>query len=220
VIKAAPIKKYKLVIFDWDGTVMDSVGKIVNCIRQSALSLNLTPPSDDAIKNIIGLSLERAIDVLFPEQVKHQKALIEGYKHQYSVDMTPTPVFDDVASVLSALQEQGIMLAVATGKGRDGLERLLDQSQLRQFFSATRTSDDALSKPSPDMLYQLLQEIGVSADDAVMIGDTKIDMAMGKAANMDRIGVTMGVHNAQQLSELTPVATVDNYQQLQQVLLG
>ena len=184
------------------------------------MSLNLTPPSDDAIKNIIGLSLERAIDVLFPEQVKHQKALIEGYKHQYSVDMTPTPVFDDVASVLSVLQEQGIMLAVATGKGRDGLERLLDQSQLRQFFSATRTSDDALSKPSPDMLYQLLQEIGVSADDAVMIGDTKIDMAMGKAANMDRIGVTMGVHNAQQLSELTPVATVDNYQQLQQVLLG
>ena len=220
MIKAAPIKKYKLVIFDWDGTVMDSVGKIVNCIRQSALSLNLTPPSDDAIKNIIGLSLERAIDVLFPEQVKHQKALIEGYKHQYSVDMTPTPAFDDVASVLSVLQEQGIMLAVATGKGRDGLERLLDQSQLRQFFSATRTSDDALSKPSPDMLYQLLQEIGVSADDAVMIGDTKIDMAMGKAANMDRIGVTMGVHNAQQLSELTPVATVDNYQQLQQVLLG
>ncbi|MDO6547008.1 HAD-IA family hydrolase [Pseudoalteromonas carrageenovora] len=220
MIKAAPIKKYKLVIFDWDGTVMDSVGKIVNCIRQSALSLNLTPPSDDAIKNIIGLSLERAIDVLFPEQVKHQKALIAGYKHQYRVDMTPTPVFDDVASVLSALQEQGIMLAVATGKGRDGLERLLDQSQLRQFFSATRTSDDAPSKPSPDMLYQLLQEIGVSADDAVMIGDTKIDMAMGKAANMDRIGVTMGVHNAQQLSELTPVATVDNYQQLQQVLLG
>ena len=70
------------------------------------------------------------------------------------------------------------------------------------------------------MLYQLLQELGVSADDAVMIGDTKIDMAMGKAANMDRIGVTMGVHNAQQLSELTPVATVDNYQQLHQVLLG
>ena len=75
MIKAAPIKKYKLVIFDWDGTVMNSVGKIVNCIRQSALSLNITPPSDDAIKNIIGLSLERAIDVLFPEQVKHQKAL-------------------------------------------------------------------------------------------------------------------------------------------------
>lgn len=220
MIKATPIKKYKLVIFDWDGTVMDSVSKIVNCIRQSALSLNITPPSDDAIKNIIGLSLERAIDVLFPEQIEQHNALVEGYKHQYLIDKTPTPVFDGVASVLNALQEQGIILAVATGKGRDGLERLLDQSQLRHFFSATRTSDDAQSKPSPDMLYQLLQELGVSADDAVMIGDTKIDMAMGKAANMDRIGVTMGVHNAQQLSELTPVATVDNYQQLQQILLS
>nr|WP_282098640.1 HAD-IA family hydrolase [Pseudoalteromonas sp. MMG006] len=209
-----------MVIFDWDGTVMDSVSKIVNCIRQSALSLNITPPSDDAIKNIIGLSLERAIDVLFPEQIEQHNALVEGYKHQYRIDKTPTPVFDGVADVLNALQEQGIILAVATGKGRGGLERLLDQSQLRHFFSATRTSDDAQSKPSPDMLYQLLQELGVSADDAVMIGDTKIDMAMGKAANMDRIGVTMGVHNAQQLSELTPVATVDNYQQLQQILLS
>jgi len=134
VIKAAPIKNYKLVIFDWDGTVMDSVSKIVNCIRQSALSLNITPPSDDAIKNIIGLSLERAIDVLFPEQIEQHNALVEGYKHQYRIDTTPTPVFDGVASVLNALKEQGIILAVATGKGRDGLERLLDQSQLRHFL--------------------------------------------------------------------------------------
>ena len=220
MIKVAPIKKYKLVIFDWDGTVMDSVTKIVNCIRSSAESLNLVPPSDEAIKNIIGMSLEKAIDVLFPDNVAQHQALISGYKYQYSVDTTPTPIFANVVSVLNALKEQGIVLAVATGKGRDGLERLLDQSQLRSFFSATRTSDDALSKPSPDMLYQLLEELGISAQDAVMIGDTQIDMTMAKAAGMDRIGVTMGVHNAQQLNELSPVATVDNYLQLQQVLLG
>ncbi len=215
-----PIKKYKLVIFDWDGTVMDSVTKIVNCIRSSAESLNLVPPSDEAIKNIIGMSLEKAIDVLFPDNVAQHQALISGYKYQYSVDTTPTPVFANVVSVLNALKEQGIVLAVATGKGRGGLERLLDQSQLRHFFSATRTSDEALSKPSPDMLYQLLEELGISAQDAVMIGDTQIDMTMAKAAGMDRIGVTMGVHNAQQLNKLSPVATVDNYLQLQQVLLG
>lgn len=220
MIKVAPIKKYKLVIFDWDGTVMDSVTKIVNCIRSSAESLNLVSPSDLAIKNIIGMSLEKAIDVLFPDNVAQHQALISGYKYQYSVDTTPTPVFANVVSVLGALKEQGIVLAVATGKGRGGLERLLDQSQLRHFFSATRTSDDALSKPSPDMLYQLLEELGISAQDAVMIGDTQIDMTMAKAAGMDRIGVTMGVHNAQQLNKLSPVATVDNYLQLQQVLLG
>ncbi len=215
-----PIKKYKLVIFDWDGTVMDSVTKIVNCIRSSAESLNLVPPSDEAIKNIIGMSLEKAIDVLFPDNVAQHQALISGYKYQYSVDTTPTPVFANVVSVLNALKEQGIVLAVATGKGRGGLERLLEQSQLRHFFSATRTSDEALSKPSADMLYQLLEELGISAQDAVMIGDTQIDMTMAKAAGMDRIGVTMGVHNAQQLNKLSPVATVDNYLQLQQVLLG
>ena len=215
-----PIKKYKLVIFDWDGTVMDSVTKIVNCIRSSAESLNLVPPSDEAIKNIIGMSLEKAIDVLFPDNVAQHQALISGYKYQYSVDTTPTPVFANVVSVLNALKEQGIVLAVATGKGRGGLERLLEQSQLRHFFSATRTSDEAQSKPSPDMLYQLLEELGITAQDAVMIGDTQIDMTMAKAAGMDRIGVTMGVHNAQQLNKLSPVATVDNYLQLQQVLLG
>ncbi|WP_024607121.1 HAD-IA family hydrolase [Pseudoalteromonas sp. TAB23] len=220
MIAVTPIKKYKLVIFDWDGTVMDSVTKIVNCIRSSAESLNLVPPSDEAIKNIIGMSLEKAIDVLFPDNVAQHQALISGYKYQYSVDTTPTPVFANVVSVLNALKEQGIVLAVATGKGRGGLERLLDQSQLRHFFSATRTSDEALSKPSPDMLYQLLEELGISAQDAVMIGDTQIDMTMAKAAGMDRIGVTMGVHNAQQLNKLSPVATVDNYLQLQQVLLG
>ncbi|WP_348981834.1 HAD-IA family hydrolase [Pseudoalteromonas arctica] len=220
MIKVAPIKKYKLVIFDWDGTVMDSVTKIVNCIRSSAESLNIVPPSDEAIKNIIGMSLEKAIDVLFPDNVAQHQALISGYKYQYSVDTTPTPVFANVVCVLNALKEQGIVLAVATGKGRGGLERLLDQSQLRHFFSATRTSDEAQSKPSPDMLYQLLEELGISAQDAVMIGDTQIDMTMAKAAGMDRIGVTMGVHNAQQLNKLSPVATVDNYLQLQQVLLG
>ncbi|MBH0002126.1 HAD-IA family hydrolase [Pseudoalteromonas sp. SWYJZ12] len=219
-MKVAPIKKYKLVIFDWDGTVMDSVTKIVNCIRSSAESLNLVSPSDEAIKNIIGMSLEKAIDVLFPDNVAQHQALISGYKYQYSVDTTPTPVFANVVSVLNALKEQGIVLAVATGKGRGGLERLLEQSQLRHFFSATRTSDDAQSKPSPDMLYQLLEELGISAQHAVMIGYTQIDMTMAKAAGMDRIGVTMGVHNAQQLNKLSPVATVDNYLQLQQVLLG
>lgn len=217
---AAVFKKYKLVIFDWDGTVMDSISKIVNCIRHSALALNIEPPSDTAIKNIIGMSLELAIEVLFPDDVAQHPALIKGYKQQYRVDTTPTPVFDNVENVLSTLKTQGVILAIATGKGRAGLERLLDESQLREFFSASRTSCEAQSKPSPDMLYQLLDELGVNVDDALMIGDTKIDMAMAKAAGMDRIGVTMGVHSAEQLNEFTPVATVDSYQQLQRILVG
>ncbi len=97
MIAITPVKKYKLVIFDWDGTIMDSVAKIVKCIRSSAELLSITPPGDDAIKNIIGLSLDKAIDVLFPAHTAQHEALITGDKHQYSVDITPTPVFDDVA---------------------------------------------------------------------------------------------------------------------------
>lgn len=127
-------KNYKLVIFDWDGTVMDSISKIVNCIRHSALALNIEPPSDTEIKNIIGLSLEHAIKVLFPSYPEHHQALVAGYKHQYSIDTTATPVFDDVSTVLSALKQHRMILAIATGKGRGGLERLLEQSQLRKFL--------------------------------------------------------------------------------------
>jgi phosphoglycolate phosphatase len=219
VILANVTKKYKLVIFDWDGTLMDSVTKIVNCVRSSAISLELEPPTDEAIKSIIGLSLEKAMAVLFPQHKSQHPALILLYKRHYQTDTTPTPLFADVKHVLIMLQQQGTLLAIATGKGRDGLDRVLQSTGLAQYFNATRTSDEALSKPSPDMLYQLLEELAISVDEALMIGDTKIDMAMAKVAGMDRIGVTMGVHNAEQLCEYDPVATVDCYQQLQQLLL-
>ncbi len=198
---------------------MDSVAKIVNCVRNSALSLDIMPPSETAIKNIIGLALDKAIAVLFPQHTAQHSELIALYKQHYASDNTPTPLFADVEHVLSALQQHGLLLAVATGKGRAGLNRLLNLTGLTDYFCATRTSDEASSKPSPDMLFQLLAELGISVDKALMIGDTKIDMAMAQAAGMDRIGVTMGVHNAAQLNEFSPIATVDSYQQLQQLLL-
>jgi len=214
------VKSYKLVIFDWDGTVMDSVTKIVNCMHQSAILCGLVAPSDEATANIIGLSLEQAVATLFPNDADLYADLIAGYKHQYKyVDVTPTPLFEGVEQTLAALKNSGVLLAVATGKSRAGLERLLDETKLRNYFVATRTSDDALSKPAPDMLLQLLDELNMSALDALMVGDTKIDMAMAKAANIDRLGVTMGVHNAQQLQEFAPIATVDSYQQLGALLL-
>ncbi|MDN3377682.1 MULTISPECIES: HAD-IA family hydrolase [unclassified Pseudoalteromonas] len=214
------MKNYKLVIFDWDGTVMDSVTKIVNCMRESALVCGLVPSSDEAIKNIIGLSLEHAVAKLFPGNANLYADLIAQYKHQYKyVDVTPTPLFADVAETLASLKAKGVMLAVATGKSRIGLERLLEETKLGYYFSTTRTSDDAQSKPSPDMLLQLLKELDVSADEALMIGDTKIDMAMAQAAHIDRLGVTMGVHNEAQLNEFEPIATVGSYQQLSALLL-
>ncbi|KTF18435.1 HAD-IA family hydrolase [Pseudoalteromonas sp. H105] len=214
------MKNYKLVIFDWDGTVMDSVSKIVNCMGQSARKCGLAVPSDESIKNIIGLSLDCAVATLFPENESEYADLIAGYKHQYKyVDETPTPLFADAQSTFAKLKAQGVTLAIATGKSRVGLERLLIETQLGAYFSATRTGDDAQSKPSPDMLLQILAQLDISASEALMIGDTRIDMAMAHSAGIDRIGVTMGVHNAQQLNEFAPIATVDSYQQLQALLI-
>jgi phosphoglycolate phosphatase len=212
-------KKYKLVIFDWDGTIMNSVTKIVNCVRSSALALALEPPTDEAISSIIGLSLEKAMAVLFPRHQSQHQALILLYKRNYQTDSTPTPLFCGVEPTLQALKQQGTLLAIATGKGRNGLERVLQSTGIGHYFSATRTSDEALSKPSPDMLYQLLEELAISVDEALMIGDTEIDMAMAKTAGMDRIGFTLGVHSAEQLAKYDPIATVDSYSALQQQLL-
>lgn len=215
------MKKYKLVMLDWDGTLMDSVPKIINCMQKSAHVVKVSVPSDTAIKNIIGMSLEKAVAVLFPEHGDLYADLIAEYKHQYKeIDTTPAPLFEGVARILTALQQQGMLLTVATGKSRAGLERLLDETKLRDFFVATRTSDDALSKPSPDMLLQLLDKLNIAPTDAVMIGDTQIDMMMAKAANIDRIGVTMGAHNAVQLNEFAPVATADSFVQLQDILVN
>lgn len=215
------MKNYELVIFDWDGTVMDSVTKIVNCMGQSALNCGLAVPSDKAIKDIIGLSLDCAVAALFPENESEHADLIAGYTHQYKyVDETPTPLFTDVESTFAKLKAQGVILAIATGKSRAGLDRLLIETQLGAYFSATRTGDDAQSKPSPDMLLQLLAQLDINASQALMIGDTRIDMAMAQSAGIDRIGVTMGVHNAQQLNEFAPITTVDSYQQLQTLLVN
>lgn len=214
------MNKYKLVIFDWDGTVMDSVPKIVNCMQQSALTLNLAVPSDDAVKNIIGMSLEKAVAVLFPDDDAPCADIVLEYQRQYKeVDTTVAPLFVGVERTLIALQQQGVLLAVATGKSRAGLERLLDETKLRGYFVATRTSNEALSKPSPDMLLQLLEELNIAPSDAVMIGDTQIDMMMAQAANINRVGVTMGAHNATQLNEFKPIATVDSFVQLQPLLI-
>ena len=214
------MKAYKLVIFDWDGTVMDSVPKIVSCLQNAAVSLNLTVPDICQAKNVIGLSLSKAVAQLFPQQADLHFAIIDEYKRQYrELDQTPTPLFENVETVLQHLTAKGFILAVATGKGRDGLERLLDESGLRQYFAVTRCSDDAESKPSPQMLQQILSYCQLSSADAVMIGDSQLDMAMAEAINMPRIGVSFGAHTKQQLAVYKPEIIVDCYTELAAHLL-
>lgn len=213
--------RYKLVIFDWDGTLMDSADKIINCMQIAAKHCDMPVPSADAVSHIIGISLKPAIKQLFGiDDDALAERLVLAYKEAFvSHDATPCPLFNGVEDLLSALKAKGATLAVATGKARRGLDRAWSQTETGHFFSASRCADDAQSKPSPDMLLQILDELNISAHDAVMIGDTTYDMQMAKSIGMRRIGVSYGVHAQVHLEALAPETIVHSIGELQQYLL-
>ncbi len=212
--------RYKLVIFDWDGTLMDSAAKIVSCMQLAAEHCDMPIPTYDEVGHIIGISLKPAIKQLFNiEDDELAERLVVAYKDAFvSRDTTPCPLFDGVEQLLSNLKEAGCTLAVATGKARRGLDRAWAQTGTGHFFSASRTADEAESKPSPDMLLQLLDELGFETNDAVMIGDTTYDMQMAKTIGMDRVGVSYGVHAQVHLEALSPVALVHSISELEAAL--
>lgn len=220
VFAANKSPRYKLVIFDWDGTLMDSADKIVNCMQLAAKQCDMPIPTYEEVGHIIGISLKPAIMQLFSiTDSELGDRLVQAYKEAFvSVDVTPCPLFPDVEKLLSSLKTVGCTLAVATGKARRGLDRAWKQTNTGGFFSASRTADEAQSKPSPDMLLQLLDELGFEASDAVMIGDTTYDMQMAKTIGMDRIGVSYGVHAQVHLEAFEPVALVHSIKELQAAL--
>jgi len=213
---------YKLVIFDWDGTLMDSIGRIVSSMQSAAVACSLVVPSALQVKEIIGLSLPVALSILFPNNTEQQnEAMLVQYKvHYVEIDKTPTPLFDNALTLLTSLKNNNVLLAVATGKGRQGLERVFSMTQTKSFFQASRCADEARSKPDPEMISSLLDELGIAAENAVMIGDTSHDMQMAQSAGIDRIGITLGVHDQHKLAQYAPIAVVDSLAQLQSLLLA
>jgi phosphoglycolate phosphatase len=214
------MNNYELIIFDWDGTLMDSVGRIVSCMQSAAKAENLAVPTAKQVKNIIGLSLPTAIDVLFPNcSAEIAEHIIQQYKHHYvEVDKTPTPMFANALALLTDLRDRHKILAVATGKARAGLQRVFQLSDTEHFFHTSRCADEALSKPDPQMLQSILAELNISPDKALMIGDTSYDLSMAKRAGVASIGVTYGVHNKTVLSQYDPIAIVDSLAELQVLL--
>lgn len=206
----------KLVIFDWDGTVMDSVGKIVNCVQGAARRLNVAVPDYHEAKQIIGLSLELAFARLFPQADKPTLVLLcEAYKDIYlHHDNTATPLFTGAVELFQSLQQQGYLLAVATGKARQGLNRMLAETSTEHFFTTSRCADEAMSKPHPDMLNQILTELALAPEQALMVGDTVHDLAMAHAIAMPRVGITHGVHGAEDFAPFAPKAVIHSLPEL------
>lgn len=193
---------YQLVIFDWDGTIMDSALKIATCIQLSAKEVGLTVPSIDEAKSIIGLGLNEAMIQLFPLASNAElNDMVGAYKYHFVTgDKTEQRLFDGVASGLKSLEDAGAILAVATGKSRVGLDRILTLVDLKHHFAVTRCADETRSKPHPQMLEEILDFTAIEPHKAIMVGDTTYDLDMAMNANMHGLGAGYGVHSTQMLN--------------------
>lgn len=205
------MQPYELLVFDWDGTLMDSEARIVACLRAAIGDLQLPARDDAALRNIIGLGLTESIDMLFPgSDLQLHRALTERYRHHFLVtDPTPSQLFAGAAETLERLAAAGYLLAVATGKGRRGLDAVLDETGLRPLFHATRCADETFSKPHPQMLLELMDVLGVEPGATLMIGDTEYDMAMARNANTAALAVSYGVHAPERLHRHGPLGCLD-----------
>ncbi len=205
-----------MVIFDWDGTLCDSVAQIVASVRSAAHELGLEMPSESAAANIIGLGLPQAIEMLFPAEPEDLRLEIARvYSGHYVSNHAATPaLFPGALETLHALKSRGFGLAVATGKSRRGLDRVLGALDMASFFDASRCADETRSKPDPLMLVEIIEERGIDPAEVIMVGDTEYDLEMAANAGIASIGVSFGAHAPERLQAHKPVAIVDSLPQL------
>lgn len=203
---------YQLIVFDWDGTLIDSEARIVNCMRAAIRDLQLPERSVAQLRNIIGLGLQEALASLYPEGDKAiYQDLVDRYRHHFLFeDDTPSALFTGVESMLEALRERGHYLAIATGKGRLGLDQALADTGLREHFDYTRCADETRSKPHPQMLEEIMERLGVEPRETLMVGDTEYDMQMANNAGTAGLAVSYGVHEKQRLLACQPLDCVDD----------
>lgn len=212
---------YQLIIFDWDGTIMDSAQKISNCIKASARDVGLIEPSTEQAKSIIGLGLFEAMHQLFPDANDAKvAAMVDAYKHHFvTADDTEQKLFEGVVEGLNALERAGAVLAVATGKSRAGLDRAFAALDLRHHFITSRCADETRSKPHPQMLHEILDFTAIGPDKAIMVGDTTFDLDMAANANMAGLGAGYGVHSEQMLFDAKALSVEKNFNDIVMWLL-
>lgn len=208
-------KNYDLLVFDWDGTLIDSTAAIVAAIKAACRDLGLPEPSDERASHVIGLGLAEAMRYSVPAlSIDRYPRMIERYRYHYLARDHELTLFRGIFELISGLHEAGFALAVATGKSRVGLDRAMRATGLREFFSATRCADECPSKPHPQMLEELLSEFCVSPQRALMIGDTTHDLQMAANAGVPALAVTYGAHSSDALDALSPLGRFDSVGQL------
>ena len=206
--------KYSLLVFDWDGTIIDSASTIAECIRLAAADVGLPVPTKEQASHVIGLGLQdalrHAVPSLEPERVPE---FVERYREHFRASEHTMDLFGGMRELIASLRKERI-LGIATGKSRRGLDRSLEATGLKPYFQASRCADETHPKPHPAMLLELMDELGVAANSALMIGDTSHDLEMARAAGVDALAVTYGAHAEKSLRSCQPRACVASVAEL------
>ena len=212
-------RRFPLLVFDWDGTLMDSPKTIVLSIQSACRDLGLPVPDDARASHVIGLGLHDALQYAVPGlPLSVYGKMVERYRYHYLKQDAGIPLYPGTEAMLGRLREAGHTLAVATGKSTAGLERVLAETGLASYFEAYRCADKTASKPAPDMLHELMAELDFGAEATLMIGDTSHDLRMAQHAGVAAVGITHGAHPAEELRALSPLACVDSTAELDQWL--
>lgn len=209
--------RFQLLVFDWDGTLSDSLSQIVETLQNMIAVLQLEQRSDEELRNIIGLGLDEGMSLLYPDLTASQRIeLTQSYQHHYRAMSTQTGprLYAGIRETIQLLHRQGYFLAVATGKSRRGLDRALEETDLKRYFHATCCADEAFSKPHPQMLEEIMDELTISPRQTLMIGDSEYDLLMATNAGVNAAAVNYGAHDAQRLLEFKPLKCFDNLEDL------
>ena len=213
-------RRFELLVFDWDGTLMDSAAAIAASLQAACRDLGLPVPREEQARYVIGLGLGDAMTHILPglDPARYQDVQARYRVHFLERDAA-TALFSGAAETVAALHDSGHLLAVATGKSRRGLDRALAATGLKSYFHATRCADEGHSKPHPGMLLGLMEELGIASERTLMIGDTTHDMEMAQAAGVSRLGAAYGAHAKDDLLGYAPLACVDDFDGLRRWLL-
>ena len=209
------MKNYKLIVFDWDGTLYDSAAQIVQSMQKAIEELNLEHPTDEEIAQYIGLDPICVVESLFPDiDLGKRVQLKQRFQYYYYSNSSTPCLFNGTIDRLKALHAQGFTLAIATGKSRAGLNDALVKTGLSELISLSRTADETACKPNPQMLLEIMDTLQIAPEHTLMVGDTEYDLLLAKAAGTDAVAVTHGVHDTERLKMFESVLIVDNLQAL------